>query len=373
MLPDPTADTPIRRGPDPISCAGLLLLVFLLAAGVRAMLSGSTATRLAAIPPNNLPTPVTWPTATPAPTALPVGVTPLPPPFTPTPIPTSPPPTWTPIPTQPAPSPTWTPLTTPPDNAELALWLTRQPSSSPTPSPTPWPQPTPGGFRYAQRVPILMYHYLSTPPEDADIYRTDLSVSPGSFRAQLDYLVRNGYTSIDLYDLTLGILDHKALPSKPIILTFDDGYVDAYLNAFPILREYGFTATFFIITEFVDQGRPGYMTWPMIEEMAAAGMRMEPHTKTHLNLDQQERAFVVYQILGSQETLAAHLGYTPRYFAYPGGRYDDQVIEVLRELDFWGAVTTSGGKWHDFDGRYEWTRLRVRYTTALPEFVDLVQ
>lgn len=218
-----------------------------------------------------------------------------------------------------------------------------------------------------------MYHYLSTPPENADIYRTDLSVTPENFRAQLDYLARNGYTSIDLYDLTAGIVDQKALPARPIILTFDDGYVDAYINAFPLLRQYGFTATFFIITEFVDRGQPGYLTWPMIEEMAAAGMRMEPHTKTHLNLDQQEWAFVVYQILGSQETLAAHIGYTPRYLAYPGGRYDAQVIDVLKELDFWGAVTTNGGKWHDFEGRYEWTRLRVRYTTVLPEFVDLVR
>jgi peptidoglycan/xylan/chitin deacetylase (PgdA/CDA1 family) len=111
----------------------------------------------------------------------------------------------------------------------------------------------------------------------------------------------------------------------------------------------------------------------MVKEMAAAGMRIEPHSKTHPDLSGQERDFVIYQILGAQETLAAHIGYTPRYFCYPGGRYDEQTIEVLQELDFWGAVTTANGKWHGFNNRYEWPRLRMRWTTTLPVFADFVE
>ena len=77
-------------------------------------------------------------------------------------------------------------------------------------------------------------------------------------------------------------------------------------------------------------------------------------------------------MLGSQETIAAHIGYTPRYFAYPGGRYDELAMQVLDELGYWGAVTTMGGKWHGYNDRFEWTRVRVRRTTPLPEFIDLV-
>jgi peptidoglycan/xylan/chitin deacetylase (PgdA/CDA1 family) len=110
----------------------------------------------------------------------------------------------------------------------------------------------------------------------------------------------------------------------------------------------------------------------MIEEMAAAGMRMESHSKSHPDLQGATREELVWQILGSQETLAAHIGYMPRYFCYPGGRYDEDTIAMLEELDFWGAVTTAGGKRHGFDDRYEWTRLRMRYTTSLPVFADLV-
>ena len=248
-------------------------------------------------------------------------------------------------------------------------------TASPTATPTATPAlPTPvGGYSLTVRVPILMYHYVSEPPEDADEYRLDLSVSPANFRAQLQYLADNDFTAVDLYDLSLAITGKRPLPPKPVILTFDDGYLDHYTNAFPLLQEFGFKGTFFIVTEFVDAGNPAYMNWEMIEQMAAAGMRMEPHSKTHADLRDQPRDVLIWQILGSQETLAAHIGYTPRYFCYPGGRYDEDTIAILKEKNFWGAVVTAGGKWHGFNDRYEWKRLRMRYTTTLSEFADLVE
>lgn len=218
-----------------------------------------------------------------------------------------------------------------------------------------------------------MYHYISQPPEDADKYRLDLSVSPQDFRDQLQYLVDNGYKAIDLYDLSLAITDKIELPAKPVIITLDDGYRDNYENAYPILRELGLTATFFIPTEFVDQANPSYMDWQMIEEMAAAGMRFEPHSKTHPNLTANDRDFIIWEVLGSAETLNAHVEYRPRYFAYPGGRYNEEVSQIVAELDFWGAVTTAGGLWHGYNDRYEWTRIRIRNTTTIEEFAHLIE
>jgi peptidoglycan/xylan/chitin deacetylase (PgdA/CDA1 family) len=66
------------------------------------------------------------------------------------------------------------------------------------------------------------------------------------------------------------------------------------------------------------------------------------------------------------------VGEMPLYFAYPSGRYDENTKAVLHELGFWGAVTTLGGKWHGFEDRFEWTRLRVHNYTVLPEFIDLI-
>ena len=233
--------------------------------------------------------------------------------------------------------------------------------------------PTPAGvYSWTLKVPILMYHYISDPPADADVYRVDLSVTPEMFRQQMAYLSDNGYTPIDLYDLSAAIVSHKELPEKPIILTFDDGYLDNYEVAYPILQEYGFTGTFFVVSEFIDQQREGYMTWPMVEEMAAAGMRIESHSRTHPDLRDMDRDRLIWEILGSQETLAAHIGYTPRYFCYPGGSYDEATIQMLSELDFWGAVTTANGVWQGFNDRFEWRRVRIRNSTSLEEFARLV-
>ncbi len=218
-----------------------------------------------------------------------------------------------------------------------------------------------------------MYHYISIPPEDADEYRINLSVPPETFRIQMEYLYYNGYTTIDLYDLSRAIAGKQELPAKPIILTFDDGYLDNYENAYPVLQEFGFKGTFFIPTEFIDLGREGYMTWPIIEEMAANGHRFEPHSRTHPDLRNRRHDFLIWEILGPQETLAAHIGYTPRYFAYPSGRYDDKVMQTLQELNFWGAVTTMGGTWHGFEDRYEWTRVRIAYGHSMQDFIDRVE
>lgn len=247
------------------------------------------------------------------------------------------------------------------------------PTETPSPTPTLPALPTPSSsYSYTVKVPILMYHYISVPPEDADIYRTDLSVTPDDFRTQMAYLAVNGFTTIDFYDLSLAITGKITLPAKPVIITMDDGYRDNYENAFPILQEFGQEATFFIVSEFIDFGYENYLTWEMVEEMAAAGMRFESHSRTHADLRSQPRDFLIWQILGSQETLAHHIGYVPRYFSYPAGWYDEETIGVLQDLDFWGAVTTAGGKWHGYDGRYAWQRLRVRHTTPLAEFADLV-
>jgi peptidoglycan/xylan/chitin deacetylase (PgdA/CDA1 family) len=184
------------------------------------------------------------------------------------------------------------------------------------------------------------------------------------------YLRDNGYTAIDFYDLSLAIANRISLPPKPVIITLDDGYRDNYENAFPILQEFGFKATFFIVTEVVDRGNERYMTWEMIEEMARTGMRMEVHSRTHIDLRERTREELVWQMLGPQETLAAHIGYTPRYFSYPSGRYDEATVAMVQELGFWGAVTTASGITHEFNDRYVWTRERIPHGLPLNKFAE---
>lgn len=232
--------------------------------------------------------------------------------------------------------------------------------------------PTPQADTIPQQVPILMYHYLSDPPADADVYRLDLSVSPQAFREQLTYLRDNGFVTVDFYDLSQAITGNQPLPPRRVLLTFDDGHRDHYTNAFPLLKEFGMKATFFIITDLAETWNENHLTWPMIEEMSQAGMRMEIHTKSHFNLGGKSRKFIWEEIEGSQKVLAQHIGYQPRYLAYPGGSYDDQVLGIVRELDLWGAVTTRWGWDQSYEKRYTMPRLRIRNSTSIKVFADIV-
>src|SRR5215207_5305181 len=146
------------------------------------------------------------------------------------------------------------------------------------------PHTTGDGTLRRLRVPILMYHYVSELPPDADDIRVGLTVSPQMFREHMQYLQTAGYQTVSLYEINLALEHGTPLPPKPVVLTFDDGYIDHYSTVFPILQEYSFTGTFFIISQFVDNNHPAYMTWEQIAQMANAGMRMEAHTKTHADL-----------------------------------------------------------------------------------------
>lgn len=222
-------------------------------------------------------------------------------------------------------------------------------------------------------VPILMYHYISTPPDDADIYRRDLSVTPAHFRAQMAYLAEQGFHVISLYDLNLALRWGAPLPPDPVILTFDDGYRDAYTEAFPILQEFGFTATFFVITARLDEGHPAYITWAQAQEMIWAGMSIESHTKDHVDLRSRDQSFLAYQILGSVESIEAHTGRRPQFFCFPSGRWDEAALDVLRTAGLWAAVTTEGGVDHTTDSRLLLPRVRVSGDTDLATFEVLLR
>ncbi len=216
-------------------------------------------------------------------------------------------------------------------------------------------------------LPVLMYHYISAPPADADVYRLDLSVTPDQFAAHLGWLRDNGFTTVTLDDLYLALTEGKPLPPRPVIITFDDGYADAYNNAFRLLRSYGMVGTFFVVTEWVDSADPRYISWDEARDMAAAGMSIESHSRTHPDLTGCDYDCLVYQILGSVQTIEAQIGTRPRFFCYPSGRYNDSVMAVLSQVGIVAAVTTEAGTIHTSDRLLELKRARVRNTTTVDD------
>src|SRR5690606_33519960 len=104
------------------------------------------------------------------------------------------------------------------------------------------------------------------------------------FREHMRYLQNQGYNSVSLYEVHKALRYGDKLAPNPIVITFDDSYLDAYNYAFPILQEFGFVGTFFVITGFTDRQNPEHLTWLQVKEMSDAGMYMETHTKSHIDL-----------------------------------------------------------------------------------------
>jgi peptidoglycan/xylan/chitin deacetylase (PgdA/CDA1 family) len=274
-------------------------------------------------------------------------------------------------------APTNTPTPTIVPTATPSPTVTATPTDTPTPAPTPGPTPD-GQFR-SVRIPILMYHYISIPPADADDYRRNLSLDPAIFAQHLDFLQEQGYTTIHLQDLISYLQTGRPeLPDKPIILTFDDGYRDNYENAFPALRDRGMAGTFFIITDFADFAATDpdyarYATWDQLRQMDAAGMEIGSHSRNHPDLRGKDDDFLVWQALGSSQTIEANLGKKPRVLAYPSGSYDENVIRVFHSAGFWGAVITQPGVEHDNQHLFELTRLRITNETGVPQLAAILE
>jgi peptidoglycan/xylan/chitin deacetylase (PgdA/CDA1 family) len=247
-----------------------------------------------------------------------------------------------------------------------------EPSNAPVPVATVANLPTPDGDARTVHVPILMYHYLSIPPANADIYRQDLSVTPELFAAHLDAMQQAGYTTISLYTLLDHLTHGSPLPEKPVVLTFDDGYRDQYTNAFPLLRERGLTATFFIVTDFLHDQRPEYITWDMVREMYAGGMSIEAHGRNHVSLANKDRDYLIWQALGSYESIEVEIGVRPRFISYPAGDYDQNTVDVFHSANYWAGFTTKQGATHRSDDLFQMERIRVRGTTSPEELLRLL-
>jgi peptidoglycan/xylan/chitin deacetylase (PgdA/CDA1 family) len=222
------------------------------------------------------------------------------------------------------------------------------------------------------RLPVLMYHYIGFPPPDADKYRLDLTVTPDNFREQMQWLQAHDYHTISPSDLELAMMRGRKLPERSILLTFDDGYEDAYSDAYPVLKTFGLKGTFFVVTEWMDEGKSGYLTWKQAEEMALNGMSIQNHSRRHYDMRKRDGAWLVYEILGPIQTIEAHTGVRPQFFCYPGGQFDQNVVDELRAAGVIAAFTTNDGTFNYTDNMLRLPRVRIRGSTNLAAFVDLL-
>ena len=206
-------------------------------------------------------------------------------------------------------------------------------------------------------VPILLYHYIRINPNPSDRVGFGLSTPPAMFRAEMQYLADHAFHVISLHQAVVAIRNHATLPSRPVVLTFDDGYSDFYTAALPVMVSHGFTATDFVITGRM--GLPGFMTPEQVLAADRLGFDIGAHTVDHVALAAISPARATWEMRRSQLTLEKLLGHPVLDFAYPYGSFDAYVMALAARLGFETAVSTLHGTIHSAAQLMDLSRVRI--------------
>jgi peptidoglycan/xylan/chitin deacetylase (PgdA/CDA1 family) len=247
--------------------------------------------------------------------------------------------TWTLQPTE-----TRTPTLTPQPTATLSLTNTPAPTASST-----W------AWTEAGRVvaPILLYHHIAENGEHNRYY-----VSPENFRLQMQALHDWGYSSITPAALVDVLMHGGILPPRPVVITFDDGNLDVYTTAFPMMQELGFVGAFYIVGNRL--GADGYVNAAQLQEMIAAGWEIGSHSMTHADLT-RDLSTTREEILQSRLLLERALGIPVRILAYPFGLVDEYILTKTQDYGYLAGMGLGMFNEHTISTLYYLSRREVHY------------
>lgn len=194
--------------------------------------------------------------------------------------------------------------------------------------------PTSDGAGYRQ-IPVLAYHRVG-------YTEGELTVSPERFNSDLQALQKRGFTSVTLEQFQTFLADRSVeLPENPILITFDDGYLDNFEHAYPALQKRGMVGTFFIITGML--GDEERLAAENVIEMSQGGMSIGSHTVSHRQLATLDKDTIHEELLNSKEVLESILGKMVTAIAYPQGSYNDATVEIAQNLGYITGLTTKEG------------------------------
>lgn len=233
------------------------------------------------------------------------------------------------------------------------------------------------------RIPVLMYHRVGTPHAADD---STYCITPKGFESHVRALANAGYIPIPI-ETFVSWMDgaSTALPAHPFVLSFDDGFADLHQHAWPILRDLGWPATIFMVSDLID-GHDRWMQSPgrtrprtpllgaaQISEMAAAGIEFHSHSSTHADLPTLSDEALSAEIGGSRQRLGELLGRPVDFFAYPYGHHDERVIAAVKAAGYRAAFSVlSGFNRRDVD-RWRIRRLDVFGTDTPRELLRKIR
>lgn len=214
-------------------------------------------------------------------------------------------------------------------------------------------------------IPILMYHHLRDYNVPSHIIGTKLSVSPTIFDQQMKWLKDQGYSSVSPEEYLSG-----KYPTKPVIITFDDGYDNAYTVGYKTLKKYAEKGIFYIITNNI--GHSDSLNQDQIKEMSANGMIIGSHTVNHIDLSKATDQQVFDQLSESKTVLEKLTGKPVLDFCYPSGQYNQKTIKIEKSLGYQTAMTTKTPRQIDFSDYWQLPRIRIE-NISLAQFAQKVE
>ena len=248
--------------------------------------------------------------------------------------------------------------------SEVTTPVPSQAPAPPQPAPTAPAEPASAGR--CVTVPILYYHYIRINPNPRDRLGYQLSVAPSRFQAQMDWLRASGAHPVTLEAVMAAMGGGTSLPSRPVVLTFDDGHDDFATAAVPVLMREHFVATSFVVPGFL--GTPSYMTQAQVRQVAAEGMVIGAHTMHHVSLKSVSSQVAAAEIGMSKSVLEQMIGRPVFDFAYPYGTYTPAVVSQVAQAGFRDAVATSWGQVQCPGNRLVLHRLEIVGAYTLSDF-----
>ncbi len=259
-----------------------------------------------------------------------------------------------------------TPIFIPPSNTPIAT-DTPLPTNTPAPTDTPLPTVTPelewnpGGQVTA---PILLYHHVSDDGNGNRYY-----VTLDTFRAQMETLRDWGYTTITVTELVNVLIHGGDLPSRPVVITFDDGNVDVHQNAFPIMHELGFVGTMYIVANRLQSKY--FVDVEQIQVMADDGWEIGSHSMTHTDLT-TDHSIANFEIRQSMLTLEDATGEAVSSFAYPYGKTDDFLSTKVSEYGYSSGMGLGASYHHSLGTLFYLSRMEVQGDYDMTKFASML-
>jgi peptidoglycan/xylan/chitin deacetylase (PgdA/CDA1 family) len=188
-------------------------------------------------------------------------------------------------------------------------------------------------------IPILMYHVIADPPADARY--PELYVSGAAFAREIDWLESHGFHAVTLRDAYLHWSFGVTIPTRPIVITFDDGYHSQFTTAAPVLRRRGWVGV--LDLEVRNTSHSWGLSENQVRLLIMDGWELAAHTLTHPDLTQLSADDLQHEVAGSRAALRETFEVPVDFFCYPAGRLDDTVVAAVRSAGYLGATTTAPG------------------------------